>query len=238
MAVPQITGQYLIDLSNDLLGGYQGSVDSRALMSYINEAKDEIWSVIKELKDEYFQVFSQSTNSTGDFYFPQLVTSTRQYTLPEDLRSIQFIEITTAGYTDIEFRFAPLNSDDFREARKQSNTLGGPDPTNNVDEIIYTIAGKDQFILASYPPANLSVTLWYTRALPDYEMSDIIDEILCPYSKKIADFASQRVMLVADPAAFTVWKTNWRDGLINVTQAAAQRNDSDPVFVQEFWGDE
>lgn len=237
MAAPQITGAYLIDLTNDLLGGYQGSVDSRALMSYINLAKDEIWSVIKELKDEFFQAFSQSTNSAADFYFPQLSTGTRQYTLPEDFREIDYIEVTTPGYTELKFRYAKSNSPEFREARRQSNTLGGPQPTNNVDELIYTIAGQDQFVLASYPPVDLNVTLWYTRALPDYEMSDIISEILCPYSKKIAEYAARRVIMTADLAGFTVWTATWKESLVNMDQAAGTRNDSDPVFVQEFEGE-
>lgn len=238
MAAPTITGQYLIDLTNDLLGGYQGSVDSRALMSYINQAKDEIWTVIKELKDEYFQVFSQSTSPTSDYYFPPLTTNNREYTLPEDLRSIEFIEVVTPGYTDIEFKYRKLNSKDFREARKEANTLGGSQPTNNVDEMIYSIAGQDQFVLASYPPADITITLWYTRALPDYEMSDVISEILCPYSKKIAEYAARRVMMASDLTAFTVWTATWKESLINLDQAAAQRNDSDAEFAEEFWGDE
>lgn len=240
MGVPTVTGQYLIDLTNDLLGGYQGSVSSRALMSHINEGKDELWAHIKSLKDEYFQVSSQSTTPTGDFYFPQLTTGTRQYTLPADLRSIEYIEVTTPGYTNLTFRYAKMNSEDFRNARQQANTLGGPslDQYNNSQELIYTIMGQDQFVLATYPPVNLNVTLWYTRGLPDYEMSDTISEILFPYSKKLAEYAANRVLLKSNPSAFALWKASWRDSLITVTQAAAERNDADATFVQEFWGDE
>jgi hypothetical protein len=61
MSITQITGQYLVNMANDLLGGYQNGVDSRALLTFLNAAKDELWSVTKELHDEYFQVFSQNT---------------------------------------------------------------------------------------------------------------------------------------------------------------------------------
>src|SRR6266853_954446 len=94
MSLSQITGQYLINMTNDLLGGYQNGIDSRALLTYLNNAKDEIWSVTKELHDEYIQVFSQSTTSTAVNFFPQLSITQRNYTLPEDLRSIEFVEVT------------------------------------------------------------------------------------------------------------------------------------------------
>ena len=239
MAAPTITGQYLIDLTNDLLAGYQNGVDSRALLSYLNLAKDEVWSVTKELHDEYFQVSSQSTTPTADFYFPQLSTATRQYTLPADLRSIEYIEVTTPQYQGTEFVFAKFNSPEFREERKQSNELNGPDSNNNVDVYHYTIAGKDQFIMAAYPAQNLNLTLWYTRALPDFEAGDTIAEILCPFSKKLAEFAAKRAMSgTQDAGQFAIWKQEWRDSLINLVQSSGSRNDADPQFVQDFDGDE
>lgn len=239
MAVPTTTGQYFIDLTNDLLAGYQNGVDSRAMLTYLNMAKDELWSVIKELHDEYFQVFSQSTNSANDFYFPALSTASRSYTLPSDLRSIEYIECTTASYQGVEFRYAKLNSPEFREERKQSNELGGPNTNNNVDVMRYSIAGKNQLVLASYPPANLTLTLWYTRGLPDFEPSDVVDEILFPFSKKMAEYAAKKAMLGAqDAGQFAAWSKEWRDSLINCVQSAGERNDADPQFAQDFFGDE
>lgn len=239
MGVPTITGQYLIDLTNDLLAGFQNAIDSRALLSYLNMGKDELWSVTKELHDEYFQVFSQSTSSTSDFYFPALSTTTRQYTLPADLRSIEYIECTTPSFQGVEFRYAKSNSPEFREQRKQSNELGGPDTNNNTQIYYYTIAGKDQFTMAAYPPTSLNITLWYTRALPDFEASDTIAEILCPFSKKLAEYAAKKAMIgTQDPTQFGVWSKEWRDSLINCVQSSGSRNDADAQFVQDFTGDD
>ncbi|HEY6766646.1 MAG TPA: hypothetical protein VI386_17945 [Candidatus Sulfotelmatobacter sp.] len=237
MSVPQITGQYLIDATNDLLGGYQNGVDSRAMMTFLNEAKDEIFSVTKELHEEYFQVFSQATDSTLDYYFGPLNSTTREYTLPADLRSIEFIECVTPTYEKLRFTYAKLNSPAFRDARIEANAMQGPD-TSNCEEYVYSIAGKDQFVLASYPPTTLTLILWYTRALPDFEMSDVVDEILFPFSKKIAEYAAQRAMLsLQDPGMFAAWKATWRDSLINLVQAEGTRNDADATFVQDFMGD-
>jgi hypothetical protein len=238
MAVPTVLGQTLIDLTNDLLAGYQNAVDSRALLSYLNLAKDEVWSVTKELHDEYFQVFSQSTNASADYYFPNLNTTTRNYTLPADFRSVEFIECTTAGFEGTEFVYAKLNSPEFREERRESNAAQGPDPNNNVRKYHYSIAGKNQFVMASYPAAALAVTLWYTRALPDFEASDVVDEILFPFSKKLAEYAAKRVMLAdQDAGQFAAWKSEWRDSLINVVQGEGTRNDADPQYVVDFYGE-
>jgi len=238
MAVPSITGQYLIDLTNDLLAGYQNAIDSRAILSFLNMGKDEIWSVTKELHEEYFQAFSQSTDSSADYYFPQLTMGVREYTLPSDLHSIEYIEVTTPGQTGVKFQYAKLNSPIFRSARSQANALGGPDNNNEPQTYIYTIAGKDQFVMAQYPSYPYSITIWYTYALPDFEASDTISDILFPFSKKLAEFAAKRAMVgTQDAGQFAIWKQEWRDGLINLIQAEGTRNDADPIFVQDFWGD-
>lgn len=239
MAVPTVYGQTLIDLTNDMLAGYSNGIDQRALVSFLNLAKDEVWAVTKELHDEYFQVFSQNTAPSGDFYFPALNTTTRNYTLPSDLRSIEFIECTTVGFEGTEFIYAKLNSPEFREERRESNAAQGPDPNNNVRSYHYSIAGKNQFVLASYPAAPLNVILWYTRALPDFEASDVVDEILFPFSKKLAEYAAKRVMLAdQDAGQFAAWKSEWRDSLINLVQGEGTRNDADPLFVQDFTGED
>lgn len=239
MAVPTITGAYLVDLTNDLLAGYQNGVDARALLSYLNMGKDAVWEVTKELHEEYFQVFSQSTDPTADYYFPALSTATREYTLPEDLRSIEFIEVTSATYTGNEFIYAKLNSPEFRQSRRDSNALGGPNPNNNSDKFYYSIAGKDQFVLAAYPPADLTLVLWYTRALPDFEASDVVDEILFPFSKKLAEYAAKKAILgLQDATQFAQWEREWRQSLINMVQSEGTRNDADPQYVQDYCGDE
>lgn len=239
MAVPTMKGQDLIDMTNDLLAGYQNGVDSRAMLTYLNMGKDELWGVTKELHEEYFQAVSQSTASGNDYYFGPLNTTTRQYTLPADLRAIEFIECTTVGYENAKFVYVKLNSPEFRAARVSANSANGLDQSNSVSTYYYSIIGKNQFVLASYPPAALTLILFYTRALPDFEASDVVDEILFPFSKKLAEFAAQRAMLgIQDPSQFTLWKQTWRDSLINLVQAEGGRNDANATFVQDFCGDE
>ena len=241
MSITQITGQYLVDMTNDLLGGYQNGVDSRALLTYLNQAKDAVWEVTKELHEEYFQVFSQNTTSTATNYFPQLSTAVRSYTLPEDLRSIEFVEVQTptSGGPAATFTYAKLNSPAFKEQREQSNSLGGPEPINNQRKYLYTIAGHDQFVLASYPDQPYSLILWYTCSIADFEVGDIIVDILFPFTKKLAEYAAKAAMLAnQDSQQFTLWEQSWRASLINLVQSEGTRNDADPQFVTDFCGDD
>lgn len=240
MSVTVITGQYLIDMTNDLLGGYQNGVDQRALLTYLNQAKDEVWSVTKELHDEYFQVFSQPTTSTLTNYFPPLSTTVRNYTLPEDLRSIEFVEVQapTTGGPVPKFTYAKLNSPAFKEQREQSNQLGGPDPNSNSEQYLYTIAGHDQFVLASYPNQAYTLILWYTCSIQDFEAGDTISDILFPFSKKLAEYAAKAAMLAnQDASQFSAWTQTWRQSLVNLVQGEGERNDADPRFVVDFTGD-
>lgn len=241
MSITQISGQFLINMTNDLLGGYQNGVDSRALLTHLNNAKDEIWSVTKELHDEYFQVFSQNTTSTATNYFPQLSTTVREYTLPEDLRSIEFVEVQQppSGGPIAKFSYAKLNSPAFREEREQSNEAGGSNPNNDRNHYLYSIAGHDQFVLASYPTQNYNLILWYTASIADFEATDPIVDILFPFSKKMAEYAAKACMLaLQDPAGFAAWTQTWRASLINLVQGEGERNDADPLFVQDFMGDD
>jgi len=237
VAVPTVTGQALIDITNDLLAGLQNGVDSRALLTYLNMAKDEVWGVTKELHEEYFQVLSQSTTPTADFYFGPLNIATREYILPADLRSIEFVECITPGFENTKFTYKKLNSPDFQQARMSANAQNGPDLNNNVDTFFYSIAGKNQFVLASYPPAPLTLILFYTRAIPDFEAGDTVDEILFPFSKKLAEYAAEKVTLGAQNVGlFSAWTKVWRDSLINLVQSEGTRNDADATFVQDFYG--
>ena len=238
MSITQITGQYLINMTNDLLGGYSNGIDSRALLTFLNNAKDEIWSVTKELHDEYFQVFSQNTTSTATNYFPQLSTTVRAYTLPEDCRSIEFVEVQQpiGGGPLAVFTYAKLNSPAFKAEREAANIRGGPD--NNSCRYLYSIAGHDQFVLANYPSQAYNITLWYTASIADFEATDVIVDILFPFSKKMAEYAAKAAMMaLQDPQGFAAWTQQWRASLINLVQGTGERNDADPTYVVDFVGD-
>jgi len=232
MAVDQLNGQDIIDLANARLAGYANAVSQDDLLGFLNEAKDAVWNVLRGLEDEYFVTPSQATQSSESYYFPALSPTVREYNLPTDLREIKFIECTTSGFTGLQFVFRAITDEDFRSLRRAANE-GTVAITNNPDTILYTVVGKKTIVFADFPPAALTLTIWYVRSIPDFEAADPVDEILFPYSKKIASYAAKAIMLATqDPVQFQMWSSKWREDVIEIAQGADGRNGSDPVFVQ------
>lgn len=228
-------GQDLVDLTVGRLSGYGNAVNPEDVLSAVNEGKDEVWAVLKNLEDEYFVTPSQTSDSTLDTYFASLTTSAREYDLPADFKEIRFIECTTVGYEDLKFTYRKLSDPDFQGARKAA-TADGVSSTPQ-SEYLYAIVAKGTFMLANYPEVALSLKLWYVRGLQDLETDTPLTEIISPYVKKIADFAAKKIMLgLKDPEQFAAWKQEWKDSIMTLTTSASPRNQADAEFVQDFTG--
>jgi len=235
MAETSLTGQDLLDLANARLLGYANAVDTDVLMSYLNEAKDEVWSVLKNLEDEYFVTSTQSTDATKVNYFGPMSTTVREYTLPVDFKEIKFIEILDKGYEQTVFTFKNITDNDFRSARRAASVDSTLTPSV---EYFYAIVGKNQFVMAQFPEvAFQKPVLWYTRGILDFELSDQVDEIVLPYTKKIANYAVKRITLgLQDTKLWAAWKEEWKADLMTIASTAAPRNEADPEFVDDFLG--
>src|SRR5579863_587801 len=108
MAETNLTGQDLLDLVTIRLGGYGNSVDTTGAMSYLNEGKDEVWSVLKNLNADYFTKISQATDNTQLNYFPQFSLTSRQYTLPTDFREMTLFIVTDPAYAQTKFTYKKI----------------------------------------------------------------------------------------------------------------------------------
>lgn len=241
MPVLSLTGQDLVDGANAKLQGYQNAIDPDDLLKYLNEGKDHIWAVLKELEDGYFGQESEWADATQPNYFGPIDPSSREWPLPPDFRNMTAVEVVpglivpgNSGFEQAIFTYKRTNSQEWKAARRSANvdrTLG---PTV---EYFYTLFGKNKFILAQYPETTLQLQLFYTRWILDFEMEDTLDEVLLPFSKKLEDFAVKRVMLgVQDQAQFDRWTMEWKESLKTVEASADPRNEADPTFVDDFIG--
>jgi len=158
------TGIQLLNMINNRLLGYQGVATDRQLLEYAQEAKDEVWVVLKALQRDYFGEESQWLDPSQLNYFPTLTPSLREYTLPANFKSIRFIEPLQQGYEQIVFRFVEIDSPEFQSARRAANVDQSLSPTV---EYWYTVYGRDRFIMAVYPEANMNIKLYYIRSLMD-----------------------------------------------------------------------
>lgn len=231
----------LLTLAQTNLGGMANSVSSDQLLSFLNEGKDEIWSILKQTNVELFTVPSQSTDSTKSYYFAPLSTTVREYQLPFELRDILFIEVLSpSGYEGTRFVRKAITHQDFRFARTSSTSFqaqGSNGPLTGVGDYYYDVLGKSTFILAQFPETTFTLQIWFIRALPDLLIGGTspIDEIIFPFQKKIADYAVMKVRMRGDMDGFSQWKSQWRDDVVGVVQGSS-RNSADPNYVQDFEG--
>lgn len=228
-------GSDLVALTSEHLSGYANAVDPEDILSAVNEGKDEVWAILKNLEDDYFVISSQTSDSSLDTYFAALNTSTREYALPNDFKEIRFIECTTVGYEGLKFTFRKLSDPGFQSARKAATADGVSSAPSS--EYLYTIVGAGTLMLANYPEIALTLKLWYVHGLNDLETDTPVVEIISPYVKKIADFAAKKLMIgLQDPEQFAAWKQEWSASVMTITTSASPRNQADPEFAQDFLG--
>jgi hypothetical protein len=229
-----ITGQGLIDLVDDRLAGYQNAASPKKKIGFINEAKDAVWAILKNLEQDYFGQTSQGSDATQANYFAALATNTRSYSLPVDFHELRFVECTTSGFEQTKFEYREISHPTFQDARK----------TSNVDRTLfpfttyyYTIFGKDQFIMAQFPEANFALTLYYVRWIQDIDTGDDLNEVMLPYSKKLADYAAKKISLsLQDPTQWEAWQKEWKDDILEINNSAGLRMSGDPQYAQDFLG--
>lgn len=253
MAFAELRGSDLIRMVQRRLGGYANAYDNDVILDVINEGKDKVWSILKSLSSNYFQASTQFSDVTSTNYFGPLTGTQREYKLPDDFRAIRFIEVVTTGYEDVEFLMSNMTTPEWKAARRASNQLKN---SNGVAKYYYDIAEADQgekltdpvtspatapggfeMVLAQFPETPLQLVVWYLRALPDIEADTILDQIVSPYSKYIANFAVEKCMkIVQDLQMSSSWLQSWRDDVITVAQSGGQINQADPTFVTDFLG--
>jgi hypothetical protein len=257
MAFAELTGSDIVKMVQDRLGGYANALNEDVILDVVNEGKDEIWTILKNLNENYFQASSRYDDPTQTNYFGPINPQEREYALPKDFRAIRFIECVTSGFADVTFVRRAMTSPTFREARRAANELsnvagvnvywydiaeqdvGTPlvDTEVGTDKSGATAKGGFEIVLAQYPETTLQIVLWYLRALPDMEADTVIDNILFPYSKKIANFAVEKCMkILQDLQMSAAWLQSWRQDITTVAQSGGKIDQADAQFVTDFTG--
>jgi hypothetical protein len=231
-ATPAKSVQSLIGEMDTRLAGLANAFTNQQKLSFLNEGKDEFWSALVTLSDDYFMQ-ATSTTALQSNTFAALATSTREYALPGDCLAPRFIECTTAGYENTRFVYRKITHPDFQNQRRTATSVGSSSGSQ-FNTYYYTIVGKGTLVLAAYPEVAFTLKIWYVRALPDFTLSDSINETVMPFSRKIVDYAIMKVQLVKDPTAFIAWKDEWRSGIILMLEAASPKDSTGPVFVMDY----
>lgn len=140
------------------------------LLANLNKGKDRLWDIIRQDREDYFQVDAVTPLS--------LVPATKEYPLTALARQLVGMRCITSGYESLEFRRVDQSTREFktRNALPSGQSVG-------IGELIYDVVGTNTVKFADYPPATLSVDYDYITALPDYTLSavstvDVNDEVV------------------------------------------------------------
>ena len=238
MAQPVISGQSLHDELLTRIGGYANAFNSDELMSFINEGMHEVWKELKSLRRNYFVVTTQATDSALSTYLAALSTSTREFTLPEDLREIRAIAVSSpAGYEWVEFTRKDISSPEFLAAQRDA-TAGGSAASQGLDEYLYDIINERTLVFAQFPQAAFVLAIRYVYALPELTLGVALDGIISPWHFKILDWAAKKAVLAKHNETMTdEWRDEWRAATLSIASGASQRDTATPQVVVGFMED-
>lgn len=236
MSNPIISGQSLIDLLRINLGGLSNAWTVDQLLAFLNNGKDEVWSIVKSMEFDYFTDATQDTDSTQDDFLVDLNPTTREYALPKNLREIRFVEALTVGFQTRRYVYRDISHVDFRNARLESDSLGSNSGLQEFSsKIFYTVFGN-QLIFADYPDSNIQLKIWYIAAIDDIGVGDV-PAILFPFSRKIVDYAAKKASLSAQNMEMLAgWKDDWAESVRTIALSVGPRSQSDAQFVEDFTG--
>jgi hypothetical protein len=253
----ELRGSDLVGMVQDRLGGYKNALDESVILDVLNEGKDEVWAILKNLSQNYFQASTRYDDPTQTNYFGSINTKEREYALPADFRAIRFIECVTPGFQNIEFTRRSMTSPTWKDARRAANELSN---VNGVASYFYDIAEQDtgtptedtqtganpsgiptsggfELVFAQFPETTLQLVIWYLRAIPDMEADTVMDQIIRPFSKKIANFAVEKCMkILQDVTMSESWLKSWRNDVITIAQTGGNVDQADSQYVQDFVG--
>ena len=237
MSNPQVSGQDLIDSLRIKLGLLSNAFTTDMYLEFINDGAQEVWSVVKDLDEDYFGDSSQDTDTSKDDYLIDFSPTTREYNLPTNCREIRAIEVLTSGFENRVFTYKPINNPTYQQARRDSTANGpsGITTTAFFDEYYYTVFGN-QLQLAQFPEAILQAKLWYIAAIDLISVNDF-PSVLFPFNRKIIDFAAQKAMLSMQNLEMTAaWLQTWKESVKTLAMTTGPRSSTNAIYIEDYLG--
>lgn len=245
----------LLTLLDDELHGYKGAFSEAQKIRRINKAKDALWKVLKQLKESYFVVASQSVGtSANEDFFGKLNRTTREYLLPKNFGELVMAEVIgPTNFETLKFARLKMTSPRFMAERFSATQAGSGNESGNEGVLHFDIIGpgfagvqaSQTFVLAGYPPVdNLDVQLWYTRLIPDFTVPKVATEdlttLLAPYVHELISYATKSLIQQENTGLAERWEKEWRMDLERMVNAADDKDSSTPDTVENFddMGDE
>lgn len=191
------------------------------LLECLNKAKDRVWEIIKEAREDFFQTADTIT----------INATTKEYALASNFRSIVGLKCTTGGYETLKLRRVDQGTREFQER----DALPA-DGSQNGGELIYTIIAQSKIKFADFPPASLTLSYDYIRILADYTLSgsstsDVDDE----HREFMEAYATYKALLKnPEDKRLMGFKSDLARLEPNVARSVKIRNQRESVHVAPF----
>jgi len=207
MAAPRKTvAELLLDVRTNLDENTASFWTDTQLIAYINQAQEMVWSRVKSLKSDYFDVQRSSTDGSVTILTESydcagfaIAASTTSYTLPPDFDEMKLIECLTSGYEGTAFTFADMTAPAFRTLLA---VVDAQDPTTFLCDII----GERTWIVAPKVSRALDIRLTYTPILGTLTAETDTLQVPHPLWLAVVDYATARAMRKDRDASFLMWE--------------------------------
>ena len=233
--IPNVSAQYVIDLVDNILGGYANAKNFQEKLDLVNEGKNELWIEMKEMREDYFLEYSQNSDDNKVNFFADLTVADRRFTLPRDFHQMKAIQVLTPGKEGVEFNPRDLASEEYRDAYR-SNTPSSSSSGARA-EYLYDIIGKRTLALAQFPETTFNLELAYIRSLPDLTEETELDELIFPFAQKVAIYAAKLITLSLQDRSMTdELRVEWKNSLRSVELASKPRTIAGTKVVEDWQG--
>lgn len=206
------------------------------LQSRIDRAMHRVWTEVRKLKDDYFDIQRLSTDGSltilGETYAASsfaIAAGTRNYTLPPDLFEMRLIEVITSGYETVRFIYKKLNHPEHRALREITTNIT---PSMFVFDIL-TANANPTMVIAPLSDTALDLRLTYTRVLPNLAADGTAMEMPHALYMAVEAYATASALLKDRAAEAAVWEATGNTLIASMFGAHA-RQTQDPVFVESF----
>jgi len=223
----------------DLLLAVRQNLDEREeafwldteLIARLDDAQHMVWSRVKALKSDYFDVQRSSTDGSvtilGESYSCAsfaVAASTTSYTLPPDMDELKLIECLTSGYESVTFTFRDMTTAPFRALLQVTDA-------QEPDGFLCDLIGERTLVLVPKVNRALDLRITYTPILGTLSATTDTLQVPHPLWLAVVDYATARAMRKDRDGAFAMWEQAAEGHMMRFFSSHA-RQTQDAEFVE------
>lgn len=198
------------------------------LISYINDAKDDLYNAILTINKDYFEKSASVTVSAG----------THKAELPSDFQRLKSIRMSTVGYEDTQFVPRDRNTQEFLSGLNSINTANSPYEV--MYDIYQNLDDTDKTMYLDLSPIFMdarTLEVNYVAQLPDLTGTTDTFGFLAPFMGYILDKATFYALSKGPSGDYNNYANQAEMKLNRILGVASKSNQQGHEFVEGFLED-